>query len=310
MSFSNMTTNLVLVKLLRSFLPMSIQIQHLIAISKLDFLPQIHPQLHVPCMKFMVPDVKIVVPSMVITILLFLFLLIVLVLKDVLCTVNVQHDCSASACNAVKQVAERQERLVTTRTKDLVGHSSTNAFLLNTHALHNYQHLAAVIPPSLHSQLNVSLITNHETIRLNAAKVVRAKKVTTEDGTGPNTTLEEPVQAPAFDRVKRGPKGKGKGKATVSRNTQVTQGNQQEMPTSTVPPSVLPNPISVPLPNLHSAVHYQQPHAISGQQFPSMHPPDQIQTYSTWPLFHSVGSYSYSSDGTFMYNHPGNSSSS
>ena len=165
-----------------------------------------------------------------------------------------------------------------------------------------------MIPPSLDSQLNVSLITNHETIRLNAAKVVRAKKVTTEDGTGPNTTLEEPVQAPAFDRVKRGPKGKGKGKATVSRNTQVTQGNQQEMPTSTVPPSVPPNPISVPLPNLHSAVHYQQSHAISGQQ--SMHPPDQIQTYSTWPLFHSVGSYSYSSDGTFMYNHPGNSSSS
>ncbi|KAL4065523.1 hypothetical protein V8B97DRAFT_1846436, partial [Scleroderma yunnanense] len=65
---------------------------------------------------------------------------------DVLCTVNVQYDCSASACNAVKQIAEQQEHLVTTRTKDLVSHLPTNAFLLNTHALHNYQHLAAVIP--------------------------------------------------------------------------------------------------------------------------------------------------------------------
>ncbi|KAL4075562.1 hypothetical protein J3A83DRAFT_4046747, partial [Scleroderma citrinum] len=69
--------------------------------------------------------------------------------KDVLCTVNVQYDCSASACNAVKQVAEQHECLVTTRTKDLVSHSLTNAFLLNIYALHNYQHLAAVIPPSL-----------------------------------------------------------------------------------------------------------------------------------------------------------------
>ncbi|KAL4066879.1 hypothetical protein J3A83DRAFT_4098505, partial [Scleroderma citrinum] len=177
-----------------------------IAISKLDFLPQIHPQLHVPCMKFTIPDIKIVVLSM-----------------DVLCTVNVQHDCSTSACNAVKQVAEPQEHLVITGTKDLVSHSPINAFLLNTHALHNYQHLAAVIPPSLHSQLNVSLITDHEIICLNAAKAVHAKKVT--EDSEPNITPEKPVQAPAFDGAKRGSKRKGKGKekgkATVIGNTQV-----------------------------------------------------------------------------------------
>ncbi|KAL4075014.1 hypothetical protein V8B97DRAFT_2022606 [Scleroderma yunnanense] len=177
-----------------------------IAISKLDFLLQIHPQLHVLCMKFTVPDVKIVVLSM-----------------DVLCTVNVHHDCFVSA--------------LTTRTKDLVSHSPTNTFLLNTHALHIYQHLAAVIPPSFHSQFKFPLITDHETIYLNAAKAVCAKK------------------APAFDRAKWGPKGKGK--STVTKNTQLF--------TSSVPPSIPPNPILVlsptftatpSLPNLHPTMHY------------------------------------------------------
>ncbi|KAL4075091.1 hypothetical protein V8B97DRAFT_1916280 [Scleroderma yunnanense] len=123
----------------------------------------------------------------------------------------------------VKQVAEPQEHLVITGTKDLVSHSPINAFLLNTHALHNYQHLAAVIPPSLHSQLNVSLITDHEIICLNAAKAVHAKKVT--EDSEPNITPEKPVQTPAFDGAKRGSKRKGKGKekgkATVIGNTQV-----------------------------------------------------------------------------------------
>jgi len=96
--------------------------------------------------------------------------------KDVLCTVNVQHDCAASRCNEVQMIQECQEHLITTRTKDIVNHKPTNAYLLNIHALHNYQYIASVLPPSLRSEGNVPLVNDHQTVRLQAAKLVRSKK--------------------------------------------------------------------------------------------------------------------------------------
>ncbi|KIK71775.1 hypothetical protein PAXRUDRAFT_72744, partial [Paxillus rubicundulus Ve08.2h10] len=65
---------------------------------------------------------------------------------NIICTVNVQHDCMTSGCNSTRSVFERQERLLTTRTKDVVDHVPTNAYILNTYALHNYRWITAVVP--------------------------------------------------------------------------------------------------------------------------------------------------------------------
>ncbi|KIO07666.1 hypothetical protein M404DRAFT_104131, partial [Pisolithus tinctorius Marx 270] len=62
---------------------------------------------------------------------------------NVLCNVNIQHDCASSRCTGVQVVGERQENDKTTRTKMIINHTPTNAFLLNTHALHNYKRIAA-----------------------------------------------------------------------------------------------------------------------------------------------------------------------
>ncbi|KAG1801434.1 uncharacterized protein HD556DRAFT_1205427, partial [Suillus plorans] len=70
--------------------------------------------------------------------------------KEILCVVNVQHDCASSGANCgIRNVQERQERIVTTRLRQLIDHAPTNAYFLNTHALHNYQHISALLPPDI-----------------------------------------------------------------------------------------------------------------------------------------------------------------
>ncbi|KAG1836418.1 hypothetical protein C8R48DRAFT_553148, partial [Suillus tomentosus] len=66
---------------------------------------------------------------------------------NVLCAVNVQHDCIASdsSCN-IQYTCEKQERAETTKTKHVTQHTANNAYVLNTHSLHNYSLISAVIP--------------------------------------------------------------------------------------------------------------------------------------------------------------------
>ncbi|KAF8425723.1 hypothetical protein L210DRAFT_3319884, partial [Boletus edulis BED1] len=68
---------------------------------------------------------------------------------DVVCTVNVQHDCMTACCGSTRAVFEQQERLLSSRTKVLVDHVPTNAYLLNTYSLHNYQWIISAIPISI-----------------------------------------------------------------------------------------------------------------------------------------------------------------
>ncbi|KAF8549095.1 hypothetical protein OG21DRAFT_1395790, partial [Imleria badia] len=70
---------------------------------------------------------------------------------DIICTVNIQHDCSSSDCNSTSTIPEKQERLLTSRTKDFVKHACTNAYVVNTSAIHNHQWIKAVIPPVLYN---------------------------------------------------------------------------------------------------------------------------------------------------------------
>ncbi|KAI9571213.1 hypothetical protein HD554DRAFT_1998148, partial [Boletus coccyginus] len=83
-----------------------------VAISLFEFLPKLHPQLRVPCIRYPTPEQKKVISPL-----------------DVICTVNIQHDCPASSCNSTSTVPEKQERLLTSRTKNLVEHACTNAYV-------------------------------------------------------------------------------------------------------------------------------------------------------------------------------------
>ncbi|KAG1798357.1 hypothetical protein EV424DRAFT_1292309, partial [Suillus variegatus] len=73
--------------------------------------------------------------------------------KEILCVVNVQHDCTSSGANCgIWNVQEWQEHIVTTRLWQLVDYAPTNTYFLNTHTLHNYQHISALLPPDICAQ--------------------------------------------------------------------------------------------------------------------------------------------------------------
>ncbi|KAF8833805.1 hypothetical protein BDN67DRAFT_992780 [Paxillus ammoniavirescens] len=104
-----------------------------VVFSFLDFLPEPYPHLRVPCGS-----------SSSIYLILELILL-----QDVICAANVQHDCMTANCKSTRAVLERQEHLLMTRTKDLMDHAPANAYILNTYALHNYWWISNAVLPSL-----------------------------------------------------------------------------------------------------------------------------------------------------------------
>ncbi|KAF9219043.1 hypothetical protein BS17DRAFT_770269 [Gyrodon lividus] len=102
-----------------------------ITISCLEFLLGLHPQLHIPCLKFPTLEHKVVITPES-------FLL--KIVKNISCTVNVQHDCASSGAVCDKEHSE------ITKKKLMIDHALTNMYLLNVYALHNYWQIATAIP--------------------------------------------------------------------------------------------------------------------------------------------------------------------
>ncbi|KIJ11663.1 hypothetical protein PAXINDRAFT_84194, partial [Paxillus involutus ATCC 200175] len=69
--------------------------------------------------------------------------------KDIVCAVNIQHDCIDSDCTEVIRLVVRQERAETMRTKPVIHHKLTPKYLLNTYSIHIYAHIYAALPSSL-----------------------------------------------------------------------------------------------------------------------------------------------------------------
>ncbi|KAF8546847.1 hypothetical protein OG21DRAFT_1426020, partial [Imleria badia] len=88
---------------------------------------------------------------------------------NIICTVNVQHDCPASRCNSTSTVHKKQEHLLTSRTKNLVEHACTNAYVVNTSSIHNYHWIKAAIPSILYDEIYAPLILDHAVLRVHAA---------------------------------------------------------------------------------------------------------------------------------------------
>ena len=112
-----------------------------------------------------------------------------------------------------------------TWTKKVVEHSPTNAYLLNMHALYNYQWILAVLPPDLYTWLKAAVVTDHDSLCLHAAKLICASTPTEGESILANSTLNS-LEQPALAFVKatklgtrkvsKAMKTKGKGKAKPS----------------------------------------------------------------------------------------------
>ncbi|KAI6008574.1 hypothetical protein EDC04DRAFT_2581978 [Pisolithus marmoratus] len=242
--------------------------QHLashIVISLLEFLPELHPHLHVPCIRYPVQEQKIVVPPL-----------------DVICVVNVQHDCITSSCTSTRTVLEKQEHLVTLRTKDLIDHAPTNAYIINTSLLHNYQWIKAVVPSMLYDQVHASSISDHISLCLHAADLLWSKKGKGgETGGTANCDDTSPAEQPAFDHWKK-TRGKGKeiAKASPIQPT-IKTANSNNSSSSNVCGTHMPTTVSSGPSQYHNSLNLHVPtrppvyapmHSIN----PSVHGPPAI----------------------------------
>ncbi|KIK76328.1 hypothetical protein PAXRUDRAFT_170254, partial [Paxillus rubicundulus Ve08.2h10] len=71
------------------------------------------------------------------------------VLQDVICVVNIQHNCVDSKCMDAGTKRVFQEYMVTSQIVSIIDHKPSHNFFLNTYALHNNIHIHALVPPNL-----------------------------------------------------------------------------------------------------------------------------------------------------------------
>ncbi|KAL6300161.1 hypothetical protein BKA93DRAFT_819596 [Sparassis latifolia] len=95
---------------------------------------------------------------------------LVLAPKDVICVVNIQHDCLMSGCKGLTQAPVRQENTETRKTRTVSNHAETASYVLNTYSLHNHQNIASALPDPL--KLWTPIVNNVEEVHVNAAKQI------------------------------------------------------------------------------------------------------------------------------------------
>ncbi|KAG1832131.1 hypothetical protein EV424DRAFT_1296549, partial [Suillus variegatus] len=66
--------------------------------------------------------------------------------QDIICTVNLQHNCIDSKC---VNMHLHQEQIQTIQTKPVVDHQPTPYFFLNAYSIHNCDLIRLVIPEAL-----------------------------------------------------------------------------------------------------------------------------------------------------------------
>ncbi|KAI9572450.1 hypothetical protein HD554DRAFT_1982944, partial [Boletus coccyginus] len=68
---------------------------------------------------------------------------------DILCGVNLQHNCIDTKCTKFMNHAIRQEQILMWQTEHIIQHKPTSKYFLNTFSIHNYSFIQAIVPPSL-----------------------------------------------------------------------------------------------------------------------------------------------------------------
>ncbi|KAG2148962.1 hypothetical protein DEU56DRAFT_690332, partial [Suillus clintonianus] len=93
---------------------------------------------------------------------------------DIICIVNLQHNCIDSQCTDTLQQHVHQERIETSRTKPIIRHKSTPNFLLNAYSLHNYTYIHLVVSKTLRE--TPLRVTNVAEVRATAVQHMKEKK--------------------------------------------------------------------------------------------------------------------------------------
>ncbi|EGO26853.1 hypothetical protein SERLADRAFT_436680 [Serpula lacrymans var. lacrymans S7.9] len=256
-----------------------------VAFTYMDFLPALHANLQVPCLR--ITESQDVLPA-----------------EKFLCSVNVLHDCCMSNCSEFKTAPVQQEYSETTKLTKTVAHKQTNKYVLNS------------------SHQN-TLVTNVQEIRLNAAKLVCEKKTLVDAAgtTGADTTTnldETPmpaVRTPAFDRT---PFRRGK-KKTISNRPTIAGADTPQHAHAPVSPQIQspirPGPSRIPVFPSSAPGHLQRVHSpmhgLNGLPAPYHYPPQMFsQPYesSSQPSFsphlhHSISQSHAETSQLYRYPH-------
>ncbi|KAG2051957.1 hypothetical protein BDR06DRAFT_1059597 [Suillus hirtellus] len=126
-----------------------------VAIQKFTFGPVLHPILHLPTLELTEQEV-VISP------------------QEIICIVNIQHDCIKSLCTDTSQCRIHQEQNETARMKSIIQHKSSLFYLLNAYSIHNYAQIRSVIPPSL--CMTPPRVNNAAEVHLAAAHQIQEKK--------------------------------------------------------------------------------------------------------------------------------------
>ncbi|KAG1855245.1 hypothetical protein F4604DRAFT_2042442 [Suillus subluteus] len=258
------------------------------------FADTLHPSLHLPCLTL--ADNEVVSAGI-----------------DLICIVNLQHNCVDSRCTDFDQKPIRQERTETSQTKALIQHKPTPKFFLNVYSIHNYEHILLVIPDTLRE--TPLWVVNVAEVRAVALRQLRDKRAAKkaggdvskpageDEGEGGDTRILSAPAPPAFDRVPtktRKPASKAKTKA----NGPSTRGRKKpEVPNAIAGPSAqtastqqdsrtFSDLASVQQHQAHFVPPAQHLYAPPPQSFPSLQPVPPLRPLHSPPL-HLPSPYSH-----------------
>ncbi|KAG2346414.1 hypothetical protein BDR05DRAFT_878375 [Suillus weaverae] len=210
---------------------------------------------------------------------------------DIICVVNLQHNCVDSQCTDTISQPVRQEWLETSCTKPIIQHKSTPHYFINAYSIHNYDHIHLALPEALReSPLRV---TNAAEVREMAVQHMKQKKASKKSGDAPqqddhmeHDTQIPPMAAPTFDRPppKSRPTAKSKSKTTTSSSRRAKTSKTSQ---AVAGPSSQPEPPSA---QQDPADHQNHAHFVPPPEFPPpqyyhpLHhlqlPPPQLDLYT------------------------------
>ncbi|KAG2120425.1 uncharacterized protein F5147DRAFT_562462 [Suillus discolor] len=261
------------------------RVQH-VAVQIFTFGPALHPLLHLPALELTDHDV-VISP------------------EDIICIVNLQHDCVKAQCTDISQCRVHQEQTKTAHTRPVIQHQPSPFYLLNAYSIHNHAQIQSVIPQSLRE--TPLRVPNVADVRLAAACQIREKKAAKKAGETPGAASvsappDDVARVPAvFDRPAAKAASKAKEKVPRPRanarhptiiQSAVSSSHQLSTPLMTAVASgssYVPSPLA-PTPSMHPPTmvpsQWQQSLIPSSRVPPSHHPLHPLPMTLTWQYHH------------------------
>ncbi|KAG2153502.1 uncharacterized protein EDB93DRAFT_1239739 [Suillus bovinus] len=135
-----------------------------------SFADTLHASVHLPCLKL--TDNEVVTMA-----------------ANIICVINLQHNCIDSQCTDTLLQPVRQERLETSHMKRIIQHKATPHYFINTYSIHNYNHIHLAIPKMLRESL--LRVTNVAEVQEMAVQQMKQKKALKKSGDAPQ--LDDPM---------------------------------------------------------------------------------------------------------------------